>query len=1587
MDSSSSPLSSTATANPSATATTSTTTTTLTAQEEEVLPHSNPPPQKPVPQADLPHNDHHHKSSSSSSSSSSCSSSVLKHTPVPNHPSMREPPLERDLARTTAPSPQQPTITTTTTTAPEEEENGDDGCCLLEFPSWHVPTTTITPKGTNPDNHHKKQQQDQDPTGGGGDGTWRSDGPAWWDQTTMTTTTSVLVQTQQAWQQLQDGRHHVGHTIQAWRKNQNRPTPAADQNPSAAAPDNHHHNDDNDNNDNNMLLLKQVHDALKDYAQLLHACHEELQALLAEEQEEEEQPPETPAKAASTTIVPLLSLPWTRDNNNNNDAKDANDAVVWTRPHTPNNRSAWRQWQSVLHWEQSHVYWNLAVWELEQARLLLHHGENKNDKDAPSNTTKDSSRTVPRRHYKEAGTHWQTAASYLQSVRTTTITTLQPPPQEPADSRDHHNNPTPNAFDNLAFYEAWMMAEAQRAAYQFVVLAPRPSPLMMAKLAAGAVPLYRQAAALAQTNHTDNPNPNAQWCRAWQQSLTALAEYHQATVQSTKALATPNTTTTATTDSTTNTTNSNNPHVQAALWRLQHRASPLVHQQTCHEWNEMGHSTNHQHNRRPTTHATRLALWYAREWHEWMEPHRHAMHELEQRLLAVVGGGGIESTTTAAPPPHVTEISPQTLVQVQPGPVLQRLLSSSTTTTQQQDPPQRQLPLFPVMTGMAQQRRTEWETELHALWQQTVHSTERSTEQARQQLADVHLPHALTALQHQQQQSQQQQQQSKQQQQVWDEASWSTATTTTSVAAATQYSSSTGSSSWSTTHTNNNNINPEHDYALHLWHRVQRIQCGPQSSSSSSSAVPHHNHNNNPNHNNNGLVGLSELQQGLWELRDFAQQAHGLIQDVQTQLEQTVELERSFAHERQPHYPSRQAEIEALQETYWHSVQQYQALLDSAAQGGDQVLFGSGLDFFSPTNPKIQLLSQLTWGQLERLVVSSKKRNRNRNNRSTGHGKKNSRSTTNTKTLAPSWNTNTEADQAPPVLSLELQTCMERLHTKLVDLSTLLQHRHELVQDQLPRSMKQALAHVTQHLWTWKNNAEENDTNYEHEWQRLMQDTQPQIQSVLQEIATNVQEQTTLMHAILEENTVFTRLVAAESGKPSSSKPAPLEDNKANHDDDDDDNDNESPRVAVAAAAAAAVTDDEENEEQQEHDQVVENAMAAATQAQGNPYYHRYHSSAARTTSSSSSSASSSSSSSAAAAERALIMVEEALEEMEQFTTHWQQGEAFYQGVIPKLQKLLQQVSEVSTRFAIERYEYDDQVAIRDQEAKDAEMAAQLAQADQEQQTNNNTTTTNDTSSHDDTDHTATGTDATLLPQHGRQAPSQDHSDSHDLSHDSTIAASVTGSSVPLVGTVPPYEQSPRSSPETSSRGTSMLRTSNSPMMHDPTQQQENHSHHRTSILRKSSHQPPLTHGMASPSSFSSSSPMMGSSSSLTIEPRRRPSSVRFAPTTPNGRTEWTTEQASMPQQSHSSLPEPRGMESPSPRHLSSSSSSFGNPTTHHAAGAVARSMSPRQQPQGVDDEKVASLVAMDFDPELVVAALGKYDNNVEQALNDLLGT
>mmetsp|Transcript_22268 Transcript_22268/g.54984 ORF Transcript_22268/g.54984 Transcript_22268/m.54984 type:complete len:855 (-) Transcript_22268:83-2647(-) len=55
------------------------------------------------------------------------------------------------------------------------------------------------------------------------------------------------------------------------------------------------------------------------------------------------------------------------------------------------------------------------------------------------------------------------------------------------------------------------------------------------------------------------------------------------------------------------------------------------------------------------------------------------------------------------------------------------------------------------------------------------------------------------------------------------------------------------------------------------------------------------------------------------------------------------------------------------------------------------------------------------------------------------------------------------------------------------------------------------------------------------------------------------------------------------------------------------------------------------------------------------------------------------------------------------------------------------------------------------------------------------------------------------------------------------------------------------------------------------------------------------------------------------------------------------------------------------------------------AAAAAAAAGVARGQPGWVDDEKVATLVAMDFDPASVVAALKNQNNDVDAALNELL--
>eukprot|EP00529_Nitzschia_sp_RCC80_P041184 CAMPEP_0113490768 /NCGR_PEP_ID=MMETSP0014_2-20120614/27215_1 /TAXON_ID=2857 /ORGANISM="Nitzschia sp." /LENGTH=133 /DNA_ID=CAMNT_0000384547 /DNA_START=1290 /DNA_END=1691 /DNA_ORIENTATION=- /assembly_acc=CAM_ASM_000159 len=74
-------------------------------------------------------------------------------------------------------------------------------------------------------------------------------------------------------------------------------------------------------------------------------------------------------------------------------------------------------------------------------------------------------------------------------------------------------------------------------------------------------------------------------------------------------------------------------------------------------------------------------------------------------------------------------------------------------------------------------------------------------------------------------------------------------------------------------------------------------------------------------------------------------------------------------------------------------------------------------------------------------------------------------------------------------------------------------------------------------------------------------------------------------------------------------------------------------------------------------------------------------------------------------------MIEDAMEEIDQLSKHLKEGKDFYNIVIPKLEKLKQQVGDVSARLTVERLECDDRTNQAQQEEKDAMMAKEMSAA------------------------------------------------------------------------------------------------------------------------------------------------------------------------------------------------------------------------------------------------------------------------------------
>jgi programmed cell death 6-interacting protein len=79
------------------------------------------------------------------------------------------------------------------------------------------------------------------------------------------------------------------------------------------------------------------------------------------------------------------------------------------------------------------------------------------------------------------------------------------------------------------------------------------------------------------------------------------------------------------------------------------------------------------------------------------------------------------------------------------------------------------------------------------------------------------------------------------------------------------------------------------------------------------------------------------------------------------------------------------------------------------------------------------------------------------------------------------------------------------------------------------------------------------------------------------------------------------------------------------------------------------------------------------------------------------------------ASNRTMVMIHQALEEVDELSKYLEEGKAFYNVVLPKLKRLRQNVEDLSTRLTIARFEYEDQERQTRQEIEDAEMAASMA--------------------------------------------------------------------------------------------------------------------------------------------------------------------------------------------------------------------------------------------------------------------------------------
>jgi len=1160
------------------------------------------------------------------------------------------------------------------------------------IPSWRIPLLQYAHDAGDDDDEHEIG-------GGAGEAEWQRQGIQLWDATCEVMSSAAVLETSSGFQQLDECRANVAQQLTSLR-----PTVSLLSSSSLTVTP-----------EQLQEQFQQPQQALEEYSNVLQMCRQEMEVVLQNNDgnnniSEEDAPSGTVSPSAEGFSVLLreeqerqeplfLALKWKADNNSTSEPLLRPPCPPPPDPQSSNNQVlvASALWTWILTWELSNVYYNMAVLELQLALVL-----NRQD-------TRDS--------VKKAGTHWQTAASlfrYLRAQLTLSPSAAAAIPAQPASA------PPPPTLDltplwqpqRILAWESWMIAEAQRAAYQYMAKAPRPSPLMLAKLAAGAVPLYAQAAeATTLLNKNNNNNEvlsvaNSDVWKCWHMCFHAISEFHQGAVHASRKQWAP------------------------AMARLQHKAMPLG-----RHGQEFFHSLMAEYG--ATFEVESYAAtppWFLKDLHGWIQTAWPEMRELNSTVQS-----NMDAKTVVPDESSLKDIPPQSLVKVTT-PTL--IVDFSKTDNEKK--------LFPQLNTLACTYRSQFQKDLQHLAEQTAEAADAKTEAARQALAEVDLPLALERFQQEREEGAQRDNLKR------------------PPSSESSREEQHGPSDW-----------------MALRDRLEGIQKG-----------------NGSGHN----AGLSELQQGLWELRDNAERAHGLVDQIKQQLEENVRMEQEFS-DTHPNYQGQHhttssteppkspaARVKEIQSPCVVSLEKYGQLLQAADQG-DQVLFGR-LESL-PTDPKFQLLAKLNEAQLERLL-SAVERSRQENPTELGSRQESVSSSSSRPTQ-------------------ELLSAVENLNRYLLELSMLFEARDDLVHERLPEEIKISLQHATNELMRSGIVAgaemDENNQNNSKEkavCEEIIQRVQPAVQSVLDEIRSNLNQQGKLLKKIMKENEVF-----------------------------------------------------EHHLEQYHQANGGGNGDGRARKVSGA-------SSVAKSTS---------------PAEKTLLHLQEALDEMDEMTNHWKQGAEFYDSVVTKLLKLQQQVSDISTQLAIERCEYEEDVARSNQEAKDASLAKELAKEHENDSVNSSDDDDDDDG--DDVDDDDDDDDDASANDHKRSA--KDHRRAQ-LEQEAELISRTSLSSNGIHSRQSLGMPSPQRSRVTSD---------------DEDDDDENDD------------------------SSSSSSSSGSSDDPEKEEEKEKQDTSRFSL------------RPCQPQNDNSSF--------------------------------------------RIDDQAMANLVAMEFDPERVVAALEKYNNDVEEALNDLL--